>query len=165
MTSTVTAAALLVPPAPVQVIENVVFPVSAPVLRVPLDAIVPFQPPEAMQELASVELHVNVDSSPLLIVSFAALIDTVGRGDEAAPPALPPLPAPPALPPPPPPPPQAANNCAATSATNGVNDRMTSPLFFFFWVGELLSRLLATKRRVSAAFTAECFSFPTALTR
>jgi len=113
---TVTAAAVLVPPAPVQVSENVVFVVSAPVLWVPLDATVPLQPPEAVQELASVELHVNVDSSPLLIVSLAALIDTVGRGDES---------------PPPPPPPQAASNCAATIATNGLNARMISPLSFF----------------------------------
>ena len=37
----------------------------APVLRVPLVASVPLQPPEAAQDVALVELQVNVEEPPL----------------------------------------------------------------------------------------------------
>lgn len=74
----------------------------------------PLQPPDALQEVALVELHVNVESSPLLIVVRAALTDAVGTaltGDGL------------------PPPPQAANNSAAPSARTGLKNRIASRSF------------------------------------
>ena len=40
--------------------------VSAPVLWLPLVASAPLQPPEAVHDVALVELHVSVDAPPLL---------------------------------------------------------------------------------------------------
>ena len=73
-------ATLLVPPAPVQVNEYELGIVSAPVLCVPLVALLPLQPPEAVHEVALVELHVSVEAPPLAIeVGFAVNV-TVGAG-------------------------------------------------------------------------------------
>jgi hypothetical protein len=52
--------------------------VTGPVLRLPLVPKSPFQPPEAVHEVALFELHVSVDTPPLLIVVFATLRETVG---------------------------------------------------------------------------------------
>jgi hypothetical protein len=63
---TVAVTTLLVPPAPVQVNEYVVVAVSAPVGSVPLVVMVPFQPPpDEVQEVALVELHVSMEAPPL----------------------------------------------------------------------------------------------------
>jgi hypothetical protein len=48
------------------------------VLCVPLVALVPLQPPEAVQELASVELHVSVEALPRLTDAGFAASATVG---------------------------------------------------------------------------------------
>ncbi len=53
---------------------------SGPVLCEPLVALVPLQPPEAVHEVALVELHVKVDALPLATdVGFAARV-TVAAG-------------------------------------------------------------------------------------
>ena len=77
---TVAAAAAPVPPEPIQVSEYVVSVVKAPVLWLPLVANGPDQPPEAVQDVASVELQVNMAASPLLTVVGEADIDAVGGG-------------------------------------------------------------------------------------
>ena len=70
----------LVPPVPMQLKEYELGIVIAPVLCVPLVALAPLQPPEAVQEAALVELHVSVDVPPLAIeVGFAVNV-TVGAG-------------------------------------------------------------------------------------
>ena len=52
----------------------------APVLCVPLVPLAPLQPPEAVQDVALVELHVSVDAAPLATeVGFAVSV-TVGAG-------------------------------------------------------------------------------------
>jgi hypothetical protein len=79
-TVTVTEATLLVSPAPRQLSEYEVVAVSAPVLWVPLVASVPLHPPEAVQEVALVELQVSVVAPPLVIEVCSALSDAVGRG-------------------------------------------------------------------------------------
>jgi hypothetical protein len=84
-TVTVAVATLLVPPSPTQVKEYAVVAVSDPVLRLPLVASAPLQPPEPVHEVASVELHVNIVDPPLLTVSCAALTDAVGRVNELTP--------------------------------------------------------------------------------
>ena len=96
MTLTVAAAASLLPPAPVQVRENVVATVIGAVLWLPLSARVPVQPPDAEHDVASVELHVSVDVPPSCTEFGVAERDTVGRGAGSE------------LPPPPPP--QAASS-------------------------------------------------------
>jgi hypothetical protein len=79
-TVTVAVATLLVPPEPVQVSVYDVVAVRAPVLCVPLVALVPLQPPVAVHEVALVELHVSVEAAPLAIeVGFAVNV-TVGAG-------------------------------------------------------------------------------------
>ena len=71
---------LLVPPVPVHDKEYELGIVSAPVLFVPLVAIAPLQLPEAVHEVALVELHVNVEALPLATeVGFADSV-TVGAG-------------------------------------------------------------------------------------
>jgi hypothetical protein len=79
--TTVTTAApvVLAPPAPVQVNEYDLVAVRAPVLCVPLAAFVPLQPPEAVHDVALVELHVNVELLPLAIdVGFAVSVTVAG---------------------------------------------------------------------------------------
>jgi hypothetical protein len=74
-TLTTTVAAVLVPPAPVQVSEYDVFILRAPVFRLPLVASAPIQPPEAVQEVALVELQVSVEAPPLVtVVGFAVKV-------------------------------------------------------------------------------------------
>lgn len=75
---TVAVAIALAPPAPLQTSEKDVVAVSAPVLWVPLVVFVPVQPPEAVHEVELVELHVNVDEPPLLMLVGVALIVAVG---------------------------------------------------------------------------------------
>jgi hypothetical protein len=71
-TVTVAVATLLVPPAPVQISEYDVVAVIAPVLCVPLIDLAPLQPPEAVHDVALVELHVSVEVPPLATeVGFA----------------------------------------------------------------------------------------------
>jgi len=79
-TVTVAVAALLVPPAPVHVNEYDVVAVTAPVLWLPPVASAPLQPPEAVQEVALVELHVSVDAPPLTMDVGFAVSATVGAG-------------------------------------------------------------------------------------
>lgn len=66
------------PPAPEQERVKVFVAVSAPVETEPLVACAPLQPPEAVQLVAFVELHVRVDAAPYAIVVGLAEIDTVG---------------------------------------------------------------------------------------
>jgi hypothetical protein len=76
-------ATLLVPPMPLQVSEYEVVVVSGPVDWLPLVAIAPDQPPEPVQPLATVELHVNVDVPPFAMLVGIALSATVGSGATA----------------------------------------------------------------------------------
>ena len=66
------------PPDPVQVSAYSVVLVSAPVDQVPLVAIVPRQPPEAVQAVALAEFQLKVDAPPLTIVAGEADSVTVG---------------------------------------------------------------------------------------
>ena len=79
-TVTVVVAALLTPLAPTQVKEYTVVAVRAPVLCVPLVALLPLQPPVAVHEVALVELHVSVELPPLAITDGFAINVTVGAG-------------------------------------------------------------------------------------
>jgi hypothetical protein len=56
----------------------VVGAVNDPVLCVPLAGCVPLQAPEAVQEVALVELHVNVDMPPLATAEGDAVKVIVG---------------------------------------------------------------------------------------
>ena len=77
-TVTVTAAASLTPPAPLHAMENAVVVLRAPVLREPLAARSPFQPPEAEQAVALAELQVSSALSPGAMEDLSALKATVG---------------------------------------------------------------------------------------
>ncbi len=55
--------------------------VRAGVACEPVTALVPTQAPEAVQEVAFVELHVNVEVAPLAMLLGAAIKLTVGAGD------------------------------------------------------------------------------------
>jgi hypothetical protein len=113
LTVTVTVAAGLVPPDPVQVSEYVVSAVSAPVLWLPLAASVPLQSPEALQDVALLELHVSVDSLPLVTAVGEALIDALGSELVRVLTASP----------------QAANSSAAPITETRLKNRMASPNF------------------------------------
>ena len=63
-TFTVAVAGALVPPAPEQVNENVEFTVSAPVVREPLAASAPLQPPAAVHAVAWADDQVSVEAPP-----------------------------------------------------------------------------------------------------
>ncbi len=78
----VTLTTVFVPPAAVQVSENVVSAVSAPVLCEPLNDLLPVHPPDAVQVDAFDELQIRVDPPPLLTVFCEVLIDAVGGGAE-----------------------------------------------------------------------------------
>jgi hypothetical protein len=80
MMLTRTVDTLLVPPVPVHVKEYELAIVTAPVLCVPLVALAPLQPPVAVQEVALVELHVNVELPPLAMEVGLAVNVTVGAG-------------------------------------------------------------------------------------
>ena len=71
---------LAVPPGPVQFKTYVAAALRAAVGSVPLVALEPLQEPEAVQEVASVELHVNVALLPLTTVLGLTLRLTVGIG-------------------------------------------------------------------------------------
>jgi hypothetical protein len=71
-------AALLLPPAPVQDSVKFVVAVSAPVGLLPLVATVPLQPPEAVHDVAFVELQLRVEVLPEAMLVGDALSDTVG---------------------------------------------------------------------------------------
>jgi hypothetical protein len=75
---TVAVAGVLVPPAPEQTSVNVFGAVSAPVDWVPLVASAPVQPPEAVQDVALVELQVSVDEPPTATTVGLALRVAVG---------------------------------------------------------------------------------------
>jgi hypothetical protein len=68
------------PPVPVQLNVKFVFAVSAPVLCEPEVPFVPVQPPDAVQLVALVELHVNVDELPEAMLLGEADNVTVGVG-------------------------------------------------------------------------------------
>ena len=59
---------------------NVAVALSAPVDWLPLVALAPVQPPEAVQLVALVELQVSVEDAPFAIEAGAAEIVTVGAG-------------------------------------------------------------------------------------
>jgi hypothetical protein len=82
-TFTVTEAGLLVPPAPLQVKENVVLLVSAPVLTEPLGAWAPLHPPEPVQVVALLELQVNIALPPAATATTDAPRVAVGGTDVA----------------------------------------------------------------------------------
>jgi hypothetical protein len=75
---------------------------------------VPLQPPDALQEVAFVELQVNVDALPLLTAICDALMDALGSAPTGEVLTAFPQPA----------------NSAAAMATSGVKYRITSPVFF-----------------------------------
>jgi hypothetical protein len=66
------------PPAPWQVSSYSVVFVRAPVESVPLAGMLPCQPPEAVQAVASMDLQVRVELPPLLTVVGAAVSVTDG---------------------------------------------------------------------------------------
>jgi hypothetical protein len=72
-------ACVALPPAPVQVSVNVLLALSAPVDCEPLKALLPDQPPEALQAVALFEVQDNVALAPLVTVLGLAVIDTVGE--------------------------------------------------------------------------------------
>jgi hypothetical protein len=80
MTFTVTVAGELVPPRPVQVSEYAVAVLTAAVLWLPLPARTPLQPPEAVHDVAWVELHVKLEVPPDATTVGAAANATVGAG-------------------------------------------------------------------------------------
>jgi hypothetical protein len=80
VTVTSAVAAGLVPPAPVQVSEYDVSAVRGPVLRVPLVANAPVQPPDAVHDVAFVEFQVSVVDSPPVSVVCEAIKEAVGAG-------------------------------------------------------------------------------------
>ena len=77
-TLTLAVATLLVPPGPVQVNEYEPAIVRDPVLCVPLVGWVPLQLPEAVHEVALVELHVSVEAPPPATAVGLAVSVTVG---------------------------------------------------------------------------------------
>src|SRR4051812_18524356 len=80
--ATVTVAdALALPPAPVQARVKLVLAVSAPVDWLPEVALVPDQPPEAVQLVAFVEDQISVEAPPLVTDVGSAASDTVGNVD------------------------------------------------------------------------------------
>ncbi len=79
-TLTVTLAGALVPPGPVQVTTYVALAVNGPVAFVPLVSSEPPQPPDAAQEVAFVELQVNVALAPLPTEAGTALMLACGTG-------------------------------------------------------------------------------------
>jgi hypothetical protein len=79
-TVTIAVVGTLVPPGPAQVREYVVVPANAAVVREPLAARGPLQPPVAAHDVALVELQVSIDVPPLAIVGGVAVNMTVGTG-------------------------------------------------------------------------------------
>ncbi len=79
VTDTVADCAAL-PPGPLQLSEYVAFAVSAPVGDEPLTAFAPDQAPDAVQDVALVADHDNVEPLPLATVLGLAVMLTVGAG-------------------------------------------------------------------------------------
>jgi hypothetical protein len=77
---TVLTRGTVVPPGPVQTSENDVGAVNGPVLTLPLAVRIPLQPPEAVHEVALVELHVSIDALPEATAVGAADRLAVGMG-------------------------------------------------------------------------------------
>jgi len=73
------ALAWAVPPAPVQVSMNVALAFSVP-LRLPETGFAPLQSPDAVHDVAFVELHVKVPLPPVTMVVGDAVSVTVGAG-------------------------------------------------------------------------------------
>ena len=69
-----------VPPFPVQLRVNTVVVLSAPVDSEPAVGRLPFQPPDAVQEVASVDDHVSSELSPMFTVVGLAVNVIVGGG-------------------------------------------------------------------------------------
>ena len=79
--ATVTVVAwLAVPSIPEQVSTNSVFDASAPMVKEPLVASTPPQPPDAVHVVASVEVQVSVELPPAAMVVGCAVKLTVGAG-------------------------------------------------------------------------------------
>jgi hypothetical protein len=74
------ALAWAVPPAPLQLSMNVASAFNAPVPWLPEAAFAPLQPPDAVHEVALVDVHVNVLPAPLLTDVGAAVSATDGGG-------------------------------------------------------------------------------------
>jgi hypothetical protein len=68
---------------PAQVSVKLVVVVSGPVEALPLVIWVPVHPPEAVQLVALVELHVSVEEPPLATLGILALSVSVGVGPPA----------------------------------------------------------------------------------
>jgi hypothetical protein len=80
---TVTVAeAVPLPPVPEQLSAKAVVAFRAPVDWLPLVALAPVQPPDAVQLVAFVVLQVSVELSPLPIDNGAAVSVTVAAGTE-----------------------------------------------------------------------------------
>jgi hypothetical protein len=62
----------------VQVNEYTVVAASVPVLSLPLGAFAPLQPPDAMHDVAFVELHVSDEAPPLATTEGVATIVAMG---------------------------------------------------------------------------------------
>lgn len=77
------AACVTEPPAPEHVSENDVFALSAPVDCVPDVALLPDQPPDAVQLVAFVVLHVSDDAEPDATLVGDADNVSVGAGNTA----------------------------------------------------------------------------------
>ena len=74
----------MLPPVPVHASANIVVALSAPVDWLPEVALVPVQPPEAVQDVALVDDHVSIELLPAFTaVGFAASV-TVGAGGAPA---------------------------------------------------------------------------------
>jgi hypothetical protein len=69
---------LALPPAPVQVKVYVELELTAPVLPLPLVALLPLHAPEAVHEVALLEDHVSVELPPLDTLVGLALKETLG---------------------------------------------------------------------------------------
>ena len=119
ITVTVASELALVPPVPVHTNAYEVVAVSGAIVLVPLGCSAPLQPPEAVQAVALVDFHVNVEDLPLAMGSGEALIDAVGAGGVVVGDA------------PPPPPPQAASSSDNPSTlwlvVIGIQESLTNP--------------------------------------
>ena len=72
------------PPDPEQARVKVVPAVNAPVDCDPVVDLLPLQPPDAVQLVALVELHVSVEVCPLFTLAGFAVNETVGAGGVTA---------------------------------------------------------------------------------
>jgi hypothetical protein len=75
---TVAVAGALVPPAPAHVIEKIAFPVNTSLLCEPFAPSIPLHPPEAVQDVALLEVQVSITELPTSTVVCEAVSDAVG---------------------------------------------------------------------------------------